>query len=76
MRAFPINMGLMKVTLSILAVTIFDWLACLLATIPAIKSTCFRIDPPKTFPLGFASDGNIIIVDSAFESLGLFCNFI
>src|SRR5438309_9508518 len=71
MMAFPTKTGLRKLTLSMLAVTVFI-LACLCATRPAIRSICFKISPPKTLPFGFASDGNILTVISAFDSLGLF----
>src|SRR6266849_7521494 len=71
MIAFPTKTGLRKLTLSILAVTVFI-LACLCATRPAIRSICFKISPPKTLPFGFASDGNILTVISAFDSFGLF----
>src|SRR5437660_2689099 len=71
MMAFPSKTGLRKLTLSMLAVTVFI-LACLCATTPAIRSICFRISPPKTFPFGFASDGNILTVISAFDSFGFF----
>src|SRR5579864_5598570 len=71
MIAFPTKTGLRKLTLSMLAVTAFI-LACLCATKPAIRSICFKISPPKTLPFGFASDGNIRTVISAFDSFGLF----
>src|SRR5579885_1784544 len=54
-----------------LAVTVLV-LACLCDTSPAIRSICFSISPPKTFPAGLASDGNILTVISAFDSFGLF----
>ena len=47
-------------------------LECLLATKPAIKSTCFSMTPPKTFPLGLASEGSIITIISASDSSGRF----
>jgi hypothetical protein len=56
--------------LSMLAVTIFARPECLLADKPAIRSTYFSIMPPKTLPFGLASDGNMIIVISAFDSFG------
>src|SRR5947209_19299564 len=69
-NAFPINTGFKNVILSMLAVTIFALPACLFADKPAIRSTCFSITPPKTLPFGLASEGNIIIVISAFDSCG------
>src|SRR5215211_4005484 len=64
--------GLWNVILSLLAVSQLVFLACFLATSPATRSTCFNITPPKTLPFGFASEGSIIIVISAWDSAGLF----
>src|SRR6267143_4889286 len=71
MIAFPTKTGLRKLTLSMLAVTVFI-LACHCATRPATRSICFKISPPKTLPLGFASVGNIRTVITAIDSFGLF----
>jgi hypothetical protein len=72
MSAFPTKTGFRNTILSILAVTTFALPECLLATKPAIRSTCFSITPPKTFPLGLASEGNIITIISASDSVGCF----